>query len=161
MIFFGPISSVYDFMTFGIMIWVFNADETLFHSAWFVESLATQTLVIFVIRTRRTPFFRSRPSFPLIITTIGCVVVGVVLPFSPLADTLGFTSLPLGFLAILVLMVITYLSLVELGKARFFRTVPTGKPLARPVERRQRLVQRLAARWSHPGQSREESSAPH
>jgi Mg2+-importing ATPase len=154
MMFFGPISSVYDFMTFGIMIWVFHADEKLFHSAWFVESLATQTLVIFVIRTRRTPFFRSRPSLPLIVTTIGCVVVGVLLPFSPLAGTLGFTSLPLGFLAILALMVITYLGLVELGKARFFRAVPTGKPLARPMERRQRLVQRLATRWSHRGRSR-------
>jgi P-type Mg2+ transporter len=64
MIFFGPISSLFDFLTFGVMLWVFHAGPALFRSGWFVESLATQTLVIFAIRTRRIPFFRSRPSAP-------------------------------------------------------------------------------------------------
>lgn len=150
MMFFGPISSVYDFLTFGVMIWVFHAGETLFHSAWFAESLATQTLVIFVIRTRRVPFFSSRPSAPLLVTSLVCVAVGLALPFSPLAGVLGFTSLPFGFLAILVLMVITYLGLVELGKARFFRPTPGERPLARPHVVRERRLQRIAARWSHP-----------
>ena len=150
MMFFGPISSVYDFLTFGVMIWVFNAGEVLFHSGWFVESLATQTLVIFVIRTRRVPFFHSRPSLPLLATTLVCVAVGVALPFSPLASLFGFKALPVGFFAILVLMVVTYLGLVEAGKSRFFRPVPGEQPLARPRERRQRRIHRLAGRWSHP-----------
>ncbi len=149
MIFFGPISSAYDFITFGVMLWVFHAGETLFHSAWFVESLATQTLVIFIIRTRRIPFFRSRPSTPLLATTLACAVVGLVLPFSPLAGVLGFTALPIGFLGILVLMIMTYLGLVEAGKTRFFRPVRAEHPLARPRERRLRRIQRTAARWSH------------
>lgn len=149
MMFFGPISSVYDFMTFGVMIWVFHAGETLFHSAWFVESLATQTLVIFVIRTRRVPFFSSRPSAPLLVTTLACVAVGLALPFSPLADVLGFTSLPWGFLPILLVMVVTYLGLVEAGKARFFRPTPGERPLARTHVPRERLLHRVAARWSH------------
>jgi Mg2+-importing ATPase len=64
MSFFGPISSIFDFATFGIMIWVFHAGATLFRSGWFVESLATQCLVIFAIRMRRVPFFHSRLSWP-------------------------------------------------------------------------------------------------
>lgn len=148
MLFFGPISSVYDFITFGVMIWVFNAGDKLFRSAWFVESLATQTLVIFVIRTRRAPFWRSRPSLPLAVTTLAAVAVGTALPFSPLAGMLGFTRLPAGFLAILVLMVATYLGLVELGKARFFRAPPPERPLARPRPPRERRILRRAVRWS-------------
>lgn len=147
MIFFGPISSLYDFLTFGVMLWVFHADAKLFHSAWFVESLATQTLVIFVIRTRRVPFFRSRPSLPLSITSIACVLVGIALPFSPLAGVLGFTSLPIGFLAILAVMIITYLALVEAGKARFFRPEKGTQPLARPRTHLQRRIVRLVTRW--------------
>jgi P-type Mg2+ transporter len=150
MMFFGPISSAYDFITFGVMLWVFHAGETLFHSAWFVESLATQTLVIFIIRTRRIPFFHSRPSTPLLTTTLACAVVGLVLPFSPLAGVLGFTALPAGFLGILVLMIVTYLGLVEAGKSRFFRPVPGERPLARPRGKWERRVHRVAARWSHP-----------
>jgi Mg2+-importing ATPase len=148
MLVFGPISSAYDFMTFGVMVWVFHADETLFHTGWFVESLATQTLVIFVIRTRRTPFFRSRPSLPLAATTLMCVIVGVAIPFSPLADTLGFDALPLDFFAILGLMVLTYLGIVEFGKSRFFRPQPGVQPLARRKPPQERRVHRRAARWS-------------
>ncbi|MGH3085588.1 MAG: HAD-IC family P-type ATPase, partial [Gaiellaceae bacterium] len=120
MLLFGPISSIYDFLTFAVMIYGFDAGATLFRSGWFVESLATQTLVIFLIRTRRIPFFHSRPSTPLLATTLACAAVGVALPYSPLADLLGFTSLPLDFLAVLALMVVTYLALVELGKYVFF-----------------------------------------
>jgi Mg2+-importing ATPase len=149
MMFFGPISSAYDFITFGIMLWVFNAGEVLFHSAWFVESLATQTLVIFIIRTRRVPFFHSRPSAPLLATTLACALVGLVLPFSPLAGVLGFSALPAGFLGILVLMVVTYLGLVEAAKSRFFHPAHTEHPLAQRRERRLRRIQRTAARWSH------------
>ena len=150
MMFFGPISSLYDFLTFGVMLWVFHANEALFHSGWFVESLATQTLVIFIIRTRRIPFFHSRPSRPLLATTLACAATGVVLPFSPVAGVLGFTALPLGFLAILVAMVVTYLGLVEVGKSRFFQPVRGERPLARRRGRWERRIHRAAARWSHP-----------
>jgi P-type Mg2+ transporter len=121
MVFFGPISSVYDFMTFGVMLSVFNAHAPLFRSGWFVESLATQALVVFVIRTRRVPFFRSRPSRPLLVTTIAVALVGLGLPYSPAAHALGFRSLPPLFLGILVAMTGTYMLLAEFGKAYFYR----------------------------------------
>jgi Mg2+-importing ATPase len=76
MVFFGPISSAYDFLTFAVMLSVFDAHAALFRSGWFVESLATQALVVFVIRTRRVPFLRSRPSRPLLLTTLAVVAVG-------------------------------------------------------------------------------------
>ena len=95
MAFFGPISSVYDFLTFAVMLRVFDAGPSLFQSGWFVESLTTQTLVIFVIRTRRVPFFKSRPSQPLLIATLGCAALGVAIPYiPPIAHLLGFEPLP-------------------------------------------------------------------
>ena len=148
MAFFGPISSAYDFLTFGVMIWLFHAGPTLFRSGWFVESLTTQTLVIFVIRTHKVPFFRSRPSTPLLVATLACAAVGVLLPFSPLAHLLGFKPLPLAFLGVLVVMIVTYLALVEIGKAFFFRSRPVGRPLSRGIPRLERTVHRRAAAWS-------------
>lgn len=123
---FGPVSSVFDFLTFGVMIFIFHAGESLFRTAWFVESLSTQALVIFVIRTRRSPFVRSSPSRPLFIATLTCVGAGFVLPFSPMAGVLGFTALPPTFLLALAGMVACYLVLVEGAKALFFR----GRPLS-------------------------------
>ena len=121
MTFFGPISSLYDVATFAVMLWVFDAHAPLFRSGWFVESLATQSLVVFVIRTRRIPFLRSRPSRPLLATTIVVVAIGLALPYSPLAHTLGFRSLPWLFLVILLAMTATYLALAEAGKSYFYR----------------------------------------
>jgi Mg2+-importing ATPase len=89
---FGPIGSIFDVATFAVMLWIFDAGATLFRSGWFVESLATQSLVIFAIRTRRVPFFRSRPSRPLTIATISCVTIAVLLP-SPLSPMCS-ASLP-------------------------------------------------------------------
>jgi Mg2+-importing ATPase len=129
MAFFGPISSIYDFGTFAVMLLVFHAHASLFRSGWFVESLATQSLVVFVIRTRRTPFFRSRPSRPLLLTTLAVAAAAVALPYSPLAHLLGFRPLPWLFLAILGGMTLTYLALAEVGKTYFFRherRAPTG-----------------------------------
>jgi Mg2+-importing ATPase len=119
MIFIGPISSVYDFLTFYVLLHFFHASETLFHTGWFVESLATQTLVLFVIRTAGNPL-RSRPSRWLTVNTLAIVVVGVLLPFSPLARLLGFTPLPVPFFLFLGISTITYLLLVEVAKRRFF-----------------------------------------
>jgi Mg2+-importing ATPase len=148
MLFFGPISSVFDFMTFGVMLWVFNAAHSLFQTGWFVESLATQTLVIFIIRTRRVPFFRSPPSLPLLLTSLACVMTGALLPFSPLASLFGFSPLPLGFFAILGAMIVTYLLLAELGKAFFFRPQRGIEPLAREPSVQHRWWLRRGGRWT-------------
>ncbi len=119
MIFIGPISSIYDFLTFYVLLHYFHASEPLFHTGWFVESLATQTLVLFVIRTMGNPL-RSRPSLPLAATTIAIVAIGTYLPFSPLAGILGFVPLPAPYFAFLILSVVTYLFLVEIAKRRLF-----------------------------------------
>lgn len=147
--FFGPISSIFDFATFAVMLWVLDAGHDLFRTGWFVESLATQCLVIFVIRTRRVPFIRSRPSRTVLATTITCVGVGAVLPFTPLAGVLGFKPLPADFFAILALMVVAYLALAEAGKARFFRPERRGRPLALRRSPELHRIQRRASRWSH------------
>jgi magnesium-transporting ATPase (P-type) len=115
----GPISSVFDFITFGVMLWGFHAGPALFRSGWFVESLATQTLVIFAIRTRRIPFFRSRPSVPLLLAALAVVTMGAVLPATTLGHLLGFQPLPGPFFLALTLMVIAYLALIEPGKYWF------------------------------------------
>jgi P-type Mg2+ transporter len=119
MIFVGPISSVYDFLTFYVLLHFFRASETLFHTGWFVESLATQTLVLFVIRTAGNPL-KSRPSAWLTLNTLAVVAVGLALPWSPLAGLLGFTALPLPFFLFLGISTITYLLLVEAAKRKFF-----------------------------------------
>lgn len=125
MIVFGPISSLYDFLTFALMLGPFRVDETRFHTGWFVESLGTQCLVIFALRTRRVPFWRSRPSLPLLVTTLAVVAAAVALPYSPLAAPLGFEPLPVGFLAALAGMVVTYVLVVEITKGWFYRRWPS------------------------------------
>jgi P-type Mg2+ transporter len=157
MVFFGPISSIYDFMTFGVMLWVFHAHASLFRSGWFVESLATQALVVFIIRTRRVPFFHSRPSRPLLLTTIAVALVGLALPYSPLAHVLGFRSLPPLFLGILVAMTATYLTLAEVGKAYFYRRqgarLPSaaGRRVGPDIQVRHGSAEGLHARRGAPG----------
>lgn len=122
MLVFGPISSIFDFLTFWIMRALFHADAATFRAGWFVESLATQALVLFVIRTRRAPFTRSKPSVPLTLSVLAAVGAGIVLPLSPLSRTLGFEPLPFGFFAALAAMVISYLALAQLVNRAFFRT---------------------------------------
>jgi len=148
MVRFGPISSVFDFATFAVMLWGFDAAAAEFRSGWFVESLATQTLIVFVIRTRRVPFLRSRPSRPLLVSVWAVVTIGALIPLSPLNDTLGFAPLPLAFFAVLVAFVVAYLVCVEVAKYFFYAAYTTTKarPLARPRAHR---VHRLASRFSH------------
>jgi len=116
----GPVSSLFDFLTFAVLLHLFAAGEALFHTGWFVESLATQTLVLFVIRTAANPL-RSRPSAPLTITTLAVVLVAMALPFSPLAGPLGFMPLPAGYFVFLAAASATYLLLVEIAKRRLLR----------------------------------------
>jgi len=120
MLFIGPISSIFDFLTFYVLLHVFHTSEAQFHTGWFVESLATQTLVLFVIRTSKNPF-RSRPSGPLLATCLASVAIGIYLPFSPLAGVLGFTPLPARFFAFLAAATGVYLLLVEAAKRRLLR----------------------------------------
>ena len=121
MIFFGPISSIFDFLTFGVMIFAFNASAPLFQTAWFIESLFTQTLVIFAIRTRKIPFYRSKPSKLLLLNIAIVLAVAIALPFTPLGNFFHFTTLPLKFLLILVVFVVVYICLVEIMKMVFYR----------------------------------------
>jgi Mg2+-importing ATPase len=121
MIFFGPVSSLFDFLTFFVMLYIFHASAPLFQTAWFVESLFTQTLVIFAIRTRQVPFLRSRPSKPLLINIAVILAIALAVPFTPLGNIFGFIGLPAKFIIILVIFIIVYLALVELMKVWFYR----------------------------------------
>ena len=146
---FGPVSSVFDFMTFFVMLAVLHANHAEFRSGWFVESLATQTLVVFLIRTRRIPFYRSRPSLAMLITPPVCALIGAILPFSPLADILGFTVLPLSFFLILLGMILTYLVLVEFAKGRFYAAQADSERKGRThTERLEHRIRRRAHRFT-------------
>ena len=118
----GPISSAFDFLTFYLLLQVFNADEALFHTGWFVESLCTQVLVIFVIRTRGNPF-KSRVHPVLALTSMSVVLVATLLPFTPLGGYLGFVAPPAEFYVLLVVLVLVYLLMVEWVKRAFYRYV--------------------------------------
>ena len=121
MLAFGPISSIFDFLTFFVMIVIFKAKEPLFQTAWFVESLFTQTLVIFAIRTRMVPFWKSKPSKLLILNIVAILAVALVIPYTVVGDFFHFTPLPPKFLGILVVFIVVYLGLVELVKIWFYR----------------------------------------
>ena len=119
----GPISSIFDYVTFFVMIYVFNAwsNPTLFQTGWFVESLFTQTLIIHVIRTNKIPFIQSRASWALIISSFIIVSVGAWLTVSPLAETLGFVTLPPLYWLILAMMLVCYVLLTQVVKVWFYR----------------------------------------
>lgn len=124
----GPISSVFDFLIFYVMLSVLQADEKLFQTGWFVESLCTQVLVIFVIRTRGNPF-KSRPHPVLIATSLGVALVGAVLPFTPLGSYFGLVPPPAMFYFILAGMALAYLVVVEIAKRAFYSWHAAHGPL--------------------------------
>ena len=157
---FGPISSLFDFLTFGLMIGVLHAGPVEFRTGWFVESLATQTLIIFAIRTRKVPFFRSRPGLVLTLAALAVVAVGVALTVSPLAHPLGFTTLPWQFFTALVLFTIAYLVLVELMKTAFYAEPMQLGGTQHRTRGRVHRIQRRAARFSHPSRIAQPDSAP-
>jgi Mg2+-importing ATPase len=130
------------------MIFVFQAVPGEFRAGWFVESIATQTLIIFAIRTRRVPFLRSRPSAGLTWTSFAVVAVGVFLPLSPLAGILGFDPLPAPFFLTLLGLAVVYLVLVEIAKKWFFSR-PAPRPEGAP-RGSVHHVNRRAARFSSP-----------
>jgi Mg2+-importing ATPase len=122
-LFIGPISSIFDYATFFVMISIFGAwnNPALFHTGWFVESLFTQTLIIHVIRTNKIPFLQSRASWPLIGTSLAIVAIGAWLTVSPLAGALGFVALPSAYWPILAAMLAGYVVLTQLVKMWFIR----------------------------------------
>ena len=132
----GSVSSIFDFLTFGLLLWVFNATETLFQTGWFMESLATQVLVIFVIRTRGSPL-RSRPNPLLAGTSLIVAAVGILLPYTAIGRWFGFVPLPLTFLAALGAMVVCYLVLAEGVKRWFYRRFPPHGVMRSPILRSQ------------------------
>ncbi|MGD0438385.1 MAG: cation transporting ATPase C-terminal domain-containing protein, partial [Bryobacteraceae bacterium] len=116
-LFIGPISSIFDYTTFFVMLWVFNCWDpsraSVFQTGWFVESLMTQTLIIHVIRTNKIPFIQSRASWPLTATTLAIMAFGMWLPYSPLASSLGLTRLPGLYWPILLLTLLSYVILTQ------------------------------------------------
>ena len=115
MLFIGPVSSIFDFLTFYLMRVPFRSSEAAFHTGWFVESIATQVLVVFIIRTRGNPF-KSKCSPWLAASSIAIVLLAVALPFTPAAGWLGFIPLPGAFLGALACIVVAYLALVQIAK---------------------------------------------
>lgn len=122
-LFIGPISSIFDYLTFALMLLVFKSagNPALFHTGWFVESLFTQTLIIHVIRTNKVPFLQSKPSRALLITSLAIALVGVALPYSPLAGVLGLVPLAPIYWAYLAGMMLLYMLLTQVVKTWFFR----------------------------------------
>ena len=119
----GPTSSVFDYITFGVMIYVFHAwtNEALFQTGWFVESLISQTLIVHILRTNKIPFFQSTASLPVILMTSTIMCLGIWLPFSPFAKALGLVALPIGYWSILVVMMIAYVFLTQSVKMFYIK----------------------------------------
>jgi Mg2+-importing ATPase len=123
MITFGLISSCFDFITFFVLFKVFSAGADVFHTGWFIESLATQTLIIHFIRTRKIPFIQSRASIGLTVSTLTVVAVGWLLPYVGIGRFFGFEPLPNLALISMGLIILAYLISVEIGKRIFYKYV--------------------------------------
>ena len=125
MVFFGPVSSVFDIATYCLMWFVFKANspdqQTLFQSGWFVEGLLTQTLIVHMLRTRKIPFLQSRAAVLLTVTTLSIMVVGIFIPMGPLAAYFKMQALPLSYFAFLAAILLGYMSLTQLMKNFYCR----------------------------------------
>jgi Mg2+-importing ATPase len=126
MLVFGPVSSVFDFITFYVLLYLFGAGEALFQTGWFIESITTQVLVVFAIRTRR-PIFRSRPHVFLAAMALGVVAVAIALPTLPVGRWFGFVAPPPLFFVFLIGAALAYLAIVEIAKRIFYRAVTVPK----------------------------------
>lgn len=152
MISLGPVSSLFDFITFFTMLLIFNASAALFQTAWFIESLCSQTLVVFVIRSRRTPFYKSKPSKFLLASGLGIISFALILPFTPLGSLFGFVPPPPAFFAALALILGAYLLLADAVKKWFYkrnayRLEPVLIPKRRPfyLTRSAKFIQDMVA----------------
>ncbi|WP_396902403.1 magnesium-translocating P-type ATPase [Mycolicibacterium sp.] len=158
MLTFGPVSSLFDFLTFGLLLGVLHAGPVEFRTGWFVESLATQTLIIFAIRTRRVPFVKSRPGTLLTLTTLTVITIGIALTLVPLSHSLGFSPLPWQYFAALVALTAAYLILVEITKTVFYSEPVQTAGAAHRTRGHTHRIHRRAARFSHPGHLRSAAS---
>jgi Mg2+-importing ATPase len=120
MLVFGVLSSVFDYLTFGALLYLFHAGTDRFRTAWFVESIVSASLILLVVRSRQ-PIFRTRPSRRLVFATLGIVVVAVALPYLPFVGLLGLTPLPASYLALIAGIVILYIAAAEVTKRMFYR----------------------------------------
>ncbi|MCM8798002.1 MAG: magnesium-translocating P-type ATPase [Candidatus Omnitrophica bacterium] len=121
MVIIGTISSIFDFVTFGVLLFVFKASESFFHTGWFLESLCSQTLVVHIIRTGKIPFIESKPSQFLIFTSIYIVTIGLVIPFTPLGKYFGFIPPPATYFIALIIIITAYLFMVQSVKKWFIK----------------------------------------
>jgi Mg2+-importing ATPase len=121
----GPTSSIFDMVTFAVMWWVFKANapahEALFQSGWFIESLLSQTLVVHIIRTAKIPFIQSRATWPVLALTATIMVIGMILPFSPLGGHLGLEPLGGAYFVWLFLILGSYIALMQVVKTWYIR----------------------------------------
>jgi P-type Mg2+ transporter len=122
MITFGFVSSVFDFITFGLLLFVLHATQVQFRTGWFMESVISASIIVLVIRSRR-PFFKSQPGKYLLIATLTIIAITVIFPFTPLASILGFSQLPITFLIIIGLIILFYIFTTEIVKKVFYRRV--------------------------------------
>ena len=120
MITFGLVSSVFDYLTFGVLLLVLHATQDQFRTGWFLESVISASLIVLVIRSRK-PFFKSRPSKYLFMATLLVVVVTLILPFTPLGKIFGFSPLPISFLLLIGIIVMGYIISAEMAKTIFYR----------------------------------------
>jgi Mg2+-importing ATPase len=146
MLVFGPASSLFDFVTFALLLGVAHASPDVFRTGWFVESLTTQAVVVFIIRTRRVPFFRSRPSWQLIAAVTVVVVVGWIIPFTAVGAFFGLVPLSPVLLAGIAVLTLVYLVLIDTIKYYFFR--PRRPSDQFPRSRRVTRVRRVAAKYA-------------
>ena len=123
MIIFGPISSIFDFLTFYLLYGVFHFNVATFQAGWFIESLATQVFVIYIIRTQKIPFLQSRPSKYLLVSTLVAVFLGVILTLKGIGEFFGFSPLPIGAFLIILALVLVYLIVMEFAKQLFYKSM--------------------------------------
>jgi P-type Mg2+ transporter len=125
MLYIGPMSSIFDYTTYALMWFVFQANtadkQALFQTGWFVESLMTQTSIVYIIRTAKIPFLQSRPALPMFLVTLTIMAVAIYLPFSPIASALGFVPLPTSYFIWLALILLSYCVLTQLMKTWFVK----------------------------------------
>jgi Mg2+-importing ATPase len=136
MIYIGPMSSIFDYATYFLMLYFFGCIaysapgtplaaklhlESLFHTGWFVESLLTQTFIVYIIRTKKIPFLQSVPSMPMVFTTVMVLIVGVFLPYSSFADKLGFVPLPASYWLWITGFMVLYAVMTHKVKVWFYR----------------------------------------
>ncbi len=127
MVLFGLLSSVFDLLTFGALLYLFQATPPEFRTGWFLESLLTELVIALVVRTRR-PFYRSRPGNWLLISTVLVIIVALVLPYLPSSSIFGFVPLPVPLLLSMIGLTLVYVLAVELAKKSFYGRIAKARP---------------------------------